>query len=214
MLGMRYGVESQKIRPFGRIFICFGVMKKEEDEGLAPPSLPGDPKEEKGPAPRGVGEVSVAIPLLHGEGCVLIDPQRQVMVIPLHLFFMDFLDELGLLLHQKAKQNYRTKGPWHAAFSVSPFQAHAALGSSREFALETTEAVERYLGSWARREYDTAYALFVAPLRLKWTPKTRLTNPATIKVTFNYQVYNNSGVLQTDGRPYVPCVPRFAIILQ
>jgi len=104
-------------------------MKKEEEEGLAPPLLPEEAKEDDEVPPlHGAGEMLVAIPFLHGERHVLIDPLA--MVIPLHFLWDDFLNELGILLHQNAKQNYQTKAPWRASFSVSPFQAHAVLGPS------------------------------------------------------------------------------------
>jgi len=103
MIGMRYRPELRKIHHFSPIcnlFIFCGAMKKEEEEGLAPPSLPEEAKEEDEVPPlRGAGEMLVTILFLHGERHVLIDSLQQAMVIPLHFLWDDFLDELGLLLH-------------------------------------------------------------------------------------------------------------------
>jgi hypothetical protein len=125
------------------------------------------------------------VPLLSGEARVAIDLRFRVMVIPLDLLYAGFLDELGLFLRRKAKQTYRTKAPWTAALSMLPFHAMLAL-PNRRLALETNAAVNSYLGRW---EFEAAYALFIAPLRLVWRPANRMNNPATISVTYNYQVW-------------------------
>jgi len=98
MIGMRYQPERRKIRPFCPIcnLFIFGGAMKEEEEGLAPPLLPEEAKEEDEVPPLcGAGEMLVTIPFLCGERHVLIDPLQQAMIIPLHFLWDDFLDELG-----------------------------------------------------------------------------------------------------------------------
>jgi len=71
--------------------------------------------------------------------------------------------------------------------------------SSNEILLDSTEAVQSFLGPYWRRKIfcKGSVARFIEPLHLKWLPAKR-----QLRIKFNYATYNDQGELQTDGRQY------------
>jgi hypothetical protein len=72
--------------------------------------------------------------------------------------------------------------------------------SSNEILLDSTEAVQSFLGPYWRRKIfcKGSVARFIEPLHLKWLPAKR-----QLRIKFNYATYNDQGELQTDGRQYL-----------
>lgn len=123
----------------------------------------------------------------------------------------DFVDEVGGHLHKKADRAYTKAGPYTTTtIPISPYLAWGVFRCSNEILLDSTEAVQSFLGPYWRRKIfcKGSVARFIEPLHLKWLPAKR-----QLRIKFNYATYNDQGELQTDGRASTPA-NSYSILVQ
>jgi len=107
----------------------------------------------------------------------------------------DFLDKVGGHLHKKADRAYTKAGPYTTTtIPISPYLAWGVFCCSNKILLNSTEAVQSFLGPyWQRKIFcKGSVARFIKPLHLKWLPAKR-----QLRIKFNYATYNNQGVCQS-----------------
>jgi len=129
-------------------------------------------------------------------GCaptVTLDGAQGQLLISVAAFATDFLDDVGAHLHKKTKHAYITTIP------ISPYLAWATFCSSNKILIDSTEAVQSFLGPhWHCKTFGKgSTARSIKPLHLTWLPAKQ-----QLHIKFNCAIYNGQGMLQTDGRKY------------
>jgi len=130
-------------------------------------------------------------------GCaptVTLDGAQGQLLISVAAFATDFLDDVGAHLHKKTKHAYITTIP------ISPYLAWATFCSSNKILIDSTEAVQSFLGPhWHCKTFGKgSTARSIKPLHLTWLPAKQ-----QLHIKFNCAIYNGQGMLQTDGRKHL-----------